>query len=343
MGIANWQEEEKKERQKTGRVHLQRSRSVPYNLHATKLSVKWQRSRNLARGVDEWGTGGGGGGGEGIGETEPLPPPAPTVPTTAVMKISYVTCGLALLSVFVLAFVIAIMSTYHELQAFPMNRVLPLCVTLLVAALSIVLHRLLFLGGYVALDQVCAIEGYTYLISTLSGAGLALTASIQFFLVRVLSPLDASEGCADFHLRTASVLLTIALGLLPAFGMALIVSVSNDSDFWPSPLHTLPHSFEWQRKLFDYPLGAMLLFAALTLFAAHLGVLFGCCRSSHDADAFRRGERGIEGGLRRPRDRLWTLDRVARVLLIYIFTWLPGRNSQKSGFLESCYEKWLSD
>ena len=54
--------------------------------------------------------------------------------------------------------------SFPFLQAFPMNRLLPLCVTLLMTALSLVLHRLLFLGGYIALDEVCTIEGFTYLI-----------------------------------------------------------------------------------------------------------------------------------------------------------------------------------
>ncbi len=41
---------------------------------------------------------------------------------------------------------------------------------------------------------MCAVEGYTYLISTLSGAGLAVTIALQFLLVRVTTPMDADEG-----------------------------------------------------------------------------------------------------------------------------------------------------
>ena len=54
----------------------------------------------------------------------------------------------------------------------------------------------------IALDDISALSGYTYLVSSLAGAGVALSASIQLLMVRVVSPMDASEGCADFHLRT---------------------------------------------------------------------------------------------------------------------------------------------
>jgi hypothetical protein len=223
-----------------------------------------------------------------------------------------------------LALVAWLLASYPELRAFPMNRLLPLTLTLLATALCLLAHRILFLGGVIALDQVCAVEGYTYLISTLCSAGIVVAVSLQLLVVRVLSPMDASEGCADFHLRTASVLLTIAVGLLPAVGMALIISVANDSDFWPSPFRTMPHSFEWQRKLFDYPLGLMLLLAASLLFALHVGVIFRCCRGDINDNTFRRGEQGLESALRRPRDRLWTADRVASVLAVYLITWVPG-------------------
>jgi hypothetical protein len=42
-----------------------------------------------------------------------------------------------------------------------MNRLVPLFLMLLLAALSLVAHRLLFIAGYIALDQVCAVECYT--------------------------------------------------------------------------------------------------------------------------------------------------------------------------------------
>jgi len=250
-------------------------------------------------------------------------PPASTIPSEE-MTLAYATCILAGLSWIVLCAVSRVILCYHELRAFPMNRLIPLFVTMLVTALSLFAHRILFLAGYIALDEVCAFEGYSYLISTLSSAGIVLCTVIQFLAVRVFVPMDASEGCADFNLRAATFLLTVALGGMPALGMALIVSVSNDSDFWPSPFHTLPHSFEWQRKLFDYPLGGILALSSILLFALHVSILFRCCRGERDADAFRRGERGLEEALRRPRDRLWTIDRVACVLLVYLLTWVPG-------------------
>ena len=227
-------------------------------------------------------------------------------------------------SVVALVYVSWALASHAELCAFPMNRLLPLTLTLLASAVCLFAHRLLFLGGVIALDQVCSVEGYTYLISTLASAGMVVAVAVQLLVVRVLSPMDAAEGCADFHLRTASVLLTTAVGVLPAVGMALIISVANDSDFWPSPFRTMPHSFEWQRKLFDYPLGGMLLWTAFLMFALHMGVIFRCCRGDPNENTFRRGERGLEGGLRRPRDRLWTVDRVACVLTVYLVTWVPG-------------------
>ncbi len=250
-------------------------------------------------------------------------PRASTIPSEE-MTLAYATCFLAGLSSIVLCAAGRVILCYHELRAFPMNRLMPLFFTMLVTALSLFAHRILFLAGYIALDEVCAFEGYSYLISTLSSAGIVLCTVIQFLAVRVFVPMDASEGCADFNLRAATFLLTLALGGMPAFGMALIVSVSNDSDFWPSPFHTLPHSFEWQRKLFDYPLGAILALSSILLFTLHVCILFRCCRGDRDAEAFRRGEGGLEAALRRPRDRLWTIDRVACVLLVYLLTWVPG-------------------
>ena len=253
----------------------------------------------------------------------PAAAPASAIPP-AEMKLAYAVCFLAGLSVVSLLRVGRVIFCYRELQEFPMNRLVPLMFAMLVTASSVFAHRLLFLAGYIALDEVCAFEGYAYLISTLSSAGMVLSTVIQFLAVRVFVPMDASEGCADFNLKAATFLLSLALGGMPAFGMALIVSVSNDSDFWPSPFHTLPHSFEWQRKLFDYPLGGMLALVAILLFMLHLCILFPCCRNERDADAFRRGERGLEGALRRPRDRIWTIDRSACVLLVYVLTWLPA-------------------
>lgn len=250
--------------------------------------------------------------------------PLGSTPPPAEMTLAYVTCFLAGMSIAALMLVGWVILRHHELREFPMNRLVPLMLALLVCATTLFAHRILFLGGYVALDEVCAYEGYAYLISTLSAAGMALATVVQFLAVRVFVPMDASEGCADFNLKAATFLLTLALGGMPAFGMALIVSVSNDSDFWPSPFHTLPHSFEWQRKLFDYPLGGMLALVAVLLFMLHLCILFRCCPGESDMDAFRRGARGLEGALRRPRDRLWTIDRVACVLVVYVLTWLPG-------------------
>ena len=55
-----------------------------------------------------------------------------------------------------------------------MNRLVPLFLMLLLAALSLVAHRVLFIAGYIALDQVCVVECsqvlHTYLISNVSSA-----------------------------------------------------------------------------------------------------------------------------------------------------------------------------
>ena len=247
---------------------------------------------------------------------------APSLPAEQALK--YASCVLACASVVAVLTTLYVFVTKDELRAFPMNRLLPLFAMLLFSAIVLSLHPLLSVAGLIALDDISALSGYTYLVSSLAGAGVALSASIQLLMVRVVSPMDASEGCADFHLRTASVLLTLAVGCMPAVGMALIVSVANDNDFWPSPFRTLPHSWEWQRKLLDYPLGAEVLLSAAVLFLMHASVTLQCCRRAGDAGAFRRGERGLEGALRRPRDRLWQVDRVACVLVVYLATWAPG-------------------
>ena len=75
------------------------------------------------------------------------------------------TCVLALMSVTMLSGMLVVFCTHEELRQFPMNRLVPLFVMLLFTSVCLFSHRLLFLAGVIALDDVCVLAGHTYLNS----------------------------------------------------------------------------------------------------------------------------------------------------------------------------------